>query len=359
MATVMDRTGSARRTPWRLWRGTAGAGRRLAIVACSIVVALAMPGCGGGSEQTLASGSTLRVGYSFPFDSADLAGRLAFDRYARARHINVKLQQLAGAPNAVSSLRRGDIDLASLNLPDAIKAIGQGAKLHVILGSKMFPEYVFVATPGTTTARQLKGKSIAIQGHGSDTEAFTKLLLKRAGLSLGDANITIIPNSTARVAALVSKRIDATALRYHEYLRVRQREPGIQALAEMQSFEPMRMTQVWVVTDQFARRNRRQLQTLVSDLLAGYAFVYGAQGRSAWIADGQRDVFRGDPPSIPAQVYAHYRALGMWPRTDRPITAADYQRQLNLLVSTGQVPRPSPFRTVWDPSFWERAAQVR
>jgi ABC-type nitrate/sulfonate/bicarbonate transport system substrate-binding protein len=348
-----------RRTPRRLWRGTAAAGLRLKIVACSAVAALALPGCGGESGHRLTSGSTLRVGYSFPFDSADLAGRLALERYARARHIKVKLQQLGGAPNALSSLRRGDIDLASLNIPDAIKAIGQGAKLHVILGSKMFPEYVFVAAPGIARAQQLKGKRIGIQGHGSDTEAFTKLLLNQAGLSPSAAQINTIPNSTARVAALVSKRIDATAVRYHEFLRIRSREPGIHALAQMQTFEPGRMTQVWVVTDEFARRNRRQLQTLVGDLLAGYAFVYGPQGRSAWIAEGQRDVFGGDPPSIPAQIYTHYRTVGMWPRRDRPITAADYQRQLNLLVSTGQVPRSSPFRTVWDPSFWERAAQTR
>ena len=156
------RTGSVGRIPRRLWRGTAGAGLRFAIVACSAAVALALPGCGGESGHRLTSGSTLRVGYSFPFDSADLAGRLALERYARARHINVKLQKLAGAPNALSSLRRGDIDLASLNIPDAIKAIGQGAKLHVILGSKMFPEYVFVAAPGIARAQQLKAKNIGI-----------------------------------------------------------------------------------------------------------------------------------------------------------------------------------------------------
>jgi ABC-type nitrate/sulfonate/bicarbonate transport system substrate-binding protein len=343
MEAVRERTGSI---------------RRRTIVACCVVTGLALPGCGGGgSEQTLNSGSTLHVGYSFPFDSADLAGRMALQRYARATRVKVKLQQLAGGPNALSSLRRGDIDMASLNLPDAIKAIEQGAKLHVILGSKMFPEYVFVAAPGIAGAQQLKGKRVGIQGHGSDTEAFTKLLLKRAGLSVGEANIVTIPNSTARVAALTSKRIDATALRYHEYLRVRARDPGIHSLGEMQTFEPGRMTQVWVVTDQFARRNRRQLQTLVGDMLGGYAFVYRPQGRAAWIADGQHDVFRGDPASIAAAVYAHYRTLGMWPRPDRPITAADYQRQVNLLVSTGQVPRSTPFRTVWDPTFWDQAAR--
>ena len=44
---------------------------RRAIAAALLVTALAS--CGGGSTDTLAPGSTLRIGYSFPFDTADLA----------------------------------------------------------------------------------------------------------------------------------------------------------------------------------------------------------------------------------------------------------------------------------------------
>ena len=297
---------------------------RRAIAAALLVTALAS--CGGGSTDTLAPGSTLRIGYSFPFDTADLAGRIAFERFGQQRHVKVRIVQLTGAPATVSALLRGDIDLASLNLPDAIKAIGQGARLHVILGSKMEPEYVYVARPGIAGVAQLKGRHIGIQGHGSDTEAFTKLLLQHGGLSLGDAQINTIPNSTARAAALTSGRIDATALRYHEYLRLRRKLGGLHALAQMRQFEPGRITQVWVVTDAFAKRNARRIQTMVSDALVSYTSTYTSQGRVAWMAAGAPDLFRGEPSSIPTATYAFYRRIGMWPRRQAPITAASGQK---------------------------------
>jgi ABC-type nitrate/sulfonate/bicarbonate transport system substrate-binding protein len=318
-----------------------GAGRPLALglAAVAALLALALGACGNQSGRTLARGSTLRVGYSFPFDSADLAGRLALQRYGQDQHIKVRSQQLVGAPATVSNLLHGGIDLASLRLSDAINAVGRGAKLRVILGSKMFPEYVFVARSGITGPAQLRGKRIAIQGPRSDVQAFAKLVLARAGLGLADAEVTTIPNSTARTAAFVRGRIDATGLRYHEYLRLLRKDPSIRVLARMRDFEPRRMTQAWVVTDSFARRNAKALQTMVTDMLTEYALMYTPAGRRLWLAAGS-DVVRGDPPQMAAAVYAYYHRYGMWPLPGRPITSALYAQMLGQLVSTGQVAKP-------------------
>jgi ABC-type nitrate/sulfonate/bicarbonate transport system substrate-binding protein len=278
------------------------------------------------------------------------------DRYGQARRIKIITQEVGGAPNTVSALTHGEIDLASLNLPDAIRAIEQGARLQVILGSKMFPEYVYVASDGITRPAQLKGKRLGNQGPRSDVQAFTQLLLGQAGLTLGDAHVITVPNSTARAAALLRGRIDATALRYHEYLRLSHKKPGIHVLSQMRYFEPMRMTQVWVVTDDFAKHNAHELQTMVSDMLASYTSTYTPAGRRIWLASGAARVFKGDPSQLPAQVYAYYHRFGMWPRTNQPITAASYATMLKELTSTGQVARPLPFTSVWNPTFWQHAS---
>jgi ABC-type nitrate/sulfonate/bicarbonate transport system substrate-binding protein len=335
---------------------SAGRNSSVAAVLAAVLLALGLSACGGGNARTLAPGSSLRVGYSFPFDSADLAGRIALDSYGQARRITITTQELGGAPNAVSALTHGQIDLASLNLPDAIRAIGQGARLQVILGSKMFPEYVYVATDGITRPAQLKGKRVGNQGPRSDIQAFTELLLGQAGLTLGDVHVSTVPNSTARAAALLRGRIDATGLRYHEYLRLIRKKPGIHVLSQMRYFEPMRMTQVWVVTDDFAKHNTRELQTMVTDMLASYTSTYTGPGRRVWLHTGAAGVFKGDPSQIPAQVYAYYHRFGMWPRTNQPITTASYATMLKELTSTGQVARPVAFRSVWNPTFWQRAA---
>jgi ABC-type nitrate/sulfonate/bicarbonate transport system substrate-binding protein len=328
--------------------------RRIAVGA--LVAALVVAGCGDEGKDKLTSGSTLNVGYSLIPDSGDLAGRIALERYGRAHDVKVKFDRLQGVPNTIASLRRGDVDLASLNLPDVFKAVGEGVKIKVILAAKMFPEYVFVAAPPTAGPGQLKGKRIGIQGKGSDVEAFTKLILARAGLGVADVRLQTIPNSTARVAALTSDRIDATGLRYHEYLRLLNQRPQTHTLAETRTYAPTRMTQTWVVTDKFARENAGRLRTLVRDLLGVYASMYTPEGRSAYLAAGSREVFRGDPPFMAPRTYEFYRRYGLWPRPDRPITPQEHQRQLDQMLSTGQVPKPVAFGDVWEPSFWQSAA---
>jgi ABC-type nitrate/sulfonate/bicarbonate transport system substrate-binding protein len=326
------------------------------IVLGAVVAVLALGGCGDDEKETPTSGSTLRVGYSLIPDSGDLAGRMALERYGRDHDVRVEFERLQGVPNTIASLRRGEVDIASLNLPDVIKAVGEGVKIKVILAAKMFPEYVFVAAPPTARPEQLKGKRIGIQGKGSDVEAFTKVILGRAGLGLGDVRLMTIPNSTARVAALTSDRIDATGLRYHEYLRLLNERPQTRTLAETRTYAPTRMTQTWVVTDRFARENAGRLRPLVREMLGVYASMYTPEGRSAYLAAGSREVFRGDPPSMPPRIYEFYRRHALWPRPDRPITPAEHQRQLDQMLSTGQVSKPVAFRDVWEPSFWQSAA---
>ena len=57
------------------------------------------------------------------------------------------------------------------------------------------------------------------------------------------------------------------------------------------------------------------------------------------------------------RTYDYYRLHGLWPRPDRPITPEEHQRQVDQMLSTGQVPKAVAFRDVWEPSFWQSAAR--
>jgi ABC-type nitrate/sulfonate/bicarbonate transport system substrate-binding protein len=332
--------------------------RRIVAGAAALALALAPAGCGGEDKEKLAPGSTLRVGYSQIPDGADLAGRMAVERYGRAHDVKVKFQRIQGGPSSMAALRRGDVDILSLNQPDVVKAAGEGLGIKAILGSKMFPEYVFVASPPISRPAQLRGKRIAVQGHGSDTLAFAQLVLREAGLTANDARLLTIPSSSARVAAMVANRADATGVRYHEYLRLLDDRPRTRTLAEMRTYAPGRMTQVWLVTEKFARENAARLRGLVREMLGTYDSMYTPEGRRAWLA-AAAETFRGEPASTPPRLYEYYRRHGLWPRADRPITAEEHRRQVNQMVRDGEIPKFVAFETVWEPSFWQSAAGGR
>lgn len=332
-------------------------GFRAGAAAVAALALIALSGCGSKDDSSFGqSGTTLRVGYTLRPGAADISGLMALKAYGRAHDIKVVTRDVASPAGAIASLRRGDIDTASINLPDVVKAVDGGAPLTAILASKMIPEYVFVTTPAITSAAQLKGKRIAIQGHGSDIEAFTKLVLGTAGLTPADASIMTIPMSEARVAALTSHRIDAAGLIYSQYLRVAHEIPGVHALSEMIRFQPHRMSQVWVVSPKFAKSHRAALQTMVDDMLRSTTAAYTPAGRGAWLAFGAHDILKQAPPATRAKIYDFYRVHGMFPRTDQPITAAQYKTMADQMVRSGQLERAAAFSAVWDPSFWQHAA---
>ena len=96
---------------------------------------------------------------------------------------------------------------------------------------------------------------------------------------------------------------------------------------------------------------------IVRGLLDGYAYVYTAAGRRAWIVTARRAVFRSDPTLAP-QIYAFYRSARFWPLRNRPVTRAEHRRAVRFWLDAHELARYVPFARVWDQSWWRGAARA-
>lgn len=81
-------------------------------------------------------------------------------------------------------------------------------------------DYVFISRPDITSISQLKGKKIGVLDTSSVNYPQALLVLKHAGLGAGDVNVTVVGGQSARLAALVAGRVDATMLSHAAWLQL-------------------------------------------------------------------------------------------------------------------------------------------
>lgn len=326
--------------------------RALAVVLVTGWALAAVSGCGS-SAHALKSAAQLRVGYdSQALSVGDVGTRLALSRYTHQAHQRLVELPLGSPQNEVTALLRGDVDVGSMRLPDVIKAVSQGAPIHAITILQRQREFVLVAGPKIGSVRALVGKSIAENGPGTDSETLAKVAIRGAGLRAGQVRLVAIPNGPARAAALLHGTVEASAVRYSDYLRVRAHLPGLRVLARMPDLLPGSIAQTLVVSDAFAARNGATLKSIVADLLAGFRSLYGPTGSGRFVASARSDVLASASPGLAEETYAYYRRIKVWPTSAHPLTPAQFAAQERVYIRTGQLSASQPFAKVWNVSFW-------
>ena len=320
--------------------------------AMGLVLALAAGGCGGGEDEEPASGErTLEVGLSFSPGLDDTADRVAFDRLERATGIKAEFTETGGPPNTAAGLLRGDFDLGSTSLLSAVNAIDQGADLKVILGAAMAVDFFLVGGEGVTEIDQLDGKQVAHGEPGGASEVVTKVALDQAGV---DAELSVVDDSEARMAALVAGRVDAAALEFPDLELLSSREEGLTPVASLKKIAPFLIADVWIVRNDFAEENPELLREVVAGLLDGYEHVRTDAGREAWLE--QARPYAEDAEAVLDEVYERADATGYWPARSAPMDAERHAVSLDFWREAELVEGNPAFEEVWDTSYWEDAA---
>jgi ABC-type nitrate/sulfonate/bicarbonate transport system substrate-binding protein len=317
------------------------------------VFALAIGGAvgsaAGGSEQA----PTVRVGFFGTLDEALIGDQLAFEAMRRKNGVRSQFSTFVSPQAAVVAITRGDVDIGVVGLHSAVQAISQGAPIRALAVAKQANEWVFVSS--TANVADLHGKKVGYQTPGTETHAFAKVLLSRAGVR--DAQLIAVAGSPNRAAALVGGVLDAAWLNYVDFIRVVREKSGLRALASARSLVPFSALQAVVVSESYLRANRALLARVVPSLLDGYEDLYTSSGRSRWLARARGTVFEATPDDA-ARVYENYRRIGFWPRVGKPMTTAQWQSRV-LFWLAGDIVESVPDQgRVWDLSFWRAAARA-
>jgi ABC-type nitrate/sulfonate/bicarbonate transport system substrate-binding protein len=330
----------------------------------SLVVALAIAGAvalgaatQGSAKPAKPAPATLRVGYAFAYDATSTGDRVAFSALRRKKNITAELTDLRTPTAATAALLRGDVDMICTGLQTSIQAISQGVPLKAILVARQVNEWVLVSN--TTTLAGLRGKRVAFQAPKTEGEAFTKLVLRRAGLGTGDFTFTPILTSDTRTTALLAGRIDAAFLNYIDWLQIRRQRPGqFHLLARAKNLMPYSAVLAWQVTESYLREHRALLQRFVTGMLDAYDNLYRPVGRRAFIARAKGDTLKTETNGVITAMYENYKKLGFWPHRTKPVTKKQWRSRVQFWVRNGMVDADAPFNRLWDLSLWRTSAKV-
>jgi len=113
----------------------------------------------------------------------------------------------------VQQLAAGSLDAAlSTGIVDPIYAIDKGAPIAVLRLEMVSPPYALLAKPAIASIKELKGKTVMVDGPKGITRLYVERMLAANGIRPGELQTLFAGATAARFSALQAGAIDATIL---------------------------------------------------------------------------------------------------------------------------------------------------
>ncbi len=214
---------------------------------------------GEGAEKNT---SKVRIGYVAPTTDNVLVPIAQTEGYFSRRGIGVELISLRGGVQATQALLSDSLQFAEMAGSVAARAAVSGADLVMIAGFINRINYVLVSNPEIALPRDLAGKKIATASIGGSVDVVLRLGLK--GLGLDPASMIFLPAGPpqSRLAALISKQMDATIVAPESLVAVR--KSGLKILKDLSEVNVHIQHTGLVVRKSLLKENRK----LAKDVLA-------------------------------------------------------------------------------------------
>jgi NitT/TauT family transport system substrate-binding protein len=171
---------------------------------------------------------------------------------------------------AVKALVAGEVDY-SLALGSSVRAAMTGVPIKVVVGMASRPLHVFIARPEIAFGRNLRGKTIGVDGFSGTVDYLSRVATRYLGLD-PDRDVSIVDtgDSALRLAALRAGVIDATAV--DVVLAVKAEEEGFKRLVYLGDIIDLPISGI-AVTGAKITNNREQIKKVIRATLRGMRFI--------------------------------------------------------------------------------------
>jgi NitT/TauT family transport system substrate-binding protein len=171
---------------------------------------------------------------------------------------------------AVKALVAGEVDY-SLALGSSVRAAIQGIPIKVVVAMVSRPLHVFIARPAIRFGKNLRGKTIGVDGFAGTGDYLSRVAIRYLGLD-PDKDVSIVDagDSALRLAALKTGAIDATAV--DVMLAVKAEEEGFKRLVYLGDIIELPVSGVAVTRAKLVS-NREQIKKVIRATLRGARFI--------------------------------------------------------------------------------------
>jgi ABC-type nitrate/sulfonate/bicarbonate transport system substrate-binding protein len=183
----------------------------------------ATPAVASSEAAARRAATPLRFADVINVDVRDVPLMMAFDELAAHGHV-IEKTYFGSSALITQSLERGDADIAVMNYQTAWTAMTKGVDIRTI--SQFTSATGLLATKATiSSCRDLSGRSVGLPTTTGLIPLLFRLYVERRCPG-ATPQVLVLPQSSARTAALSSGAIDAAVLASEEFVRIQRQSPG-------------------------------------------------------------------------------------------------------------------------------------
>lgn len=175
----------------------------------------------------------------------------------------------AGSPN-IQALLGGSLQLTQTAASSAIIGANQGAPIVIVATIENKLPMLLISRPEIKEPQQLRGKVIGINRFGGSNDAAVLMALKAWKMDPKDISMLQTGGTSARMAALLSKKVDATVQSYPEIYQAR--KLGMNVLADIGDFGFYTNTSN-IVTRAYLQQHRAVIKGFIKGQIEGIHYV--------------------------------------------------------------------------------------
>jgi NitT/TauT family transport system substrate-binding protein len=243
----------------RRWQGTL-AGATIIVIASAILVRVLS--AAETSRFRVSYGGT--AGYQLPLW---VNRELGFSKKYGVDLETILIQ--AGSPN-VQALVGGSLQLTQTAASSAVIGASQGAPVVIVATLENKLPMLLVSRPEIKEPQQLRGKVIGINRFGGSNDAAVLMAIKAWKMDPKDISMLQTGGTAARMAALMTKKVDATVQSYPEIYQAR--KLGMNVLADIGDFGFFTNTSN-IVTRTYLQQNREAIKGFLKGQIEGMHYV--------------------------------------------------------------------------------------
>lgn len=175
----------------------------------------------------------------------------------------------AGSPN-IQALLGGSLQVTQTAGSSAMLAAMRGAPVVIVATLENKLPLQLIARPEIKEPQQLRGKTIGINRFGGSNDTAVLMALKVWKIDPREITMLQTGGTQSRMAALMSKRIDATVQSYPEIFQAR--KLGMNVLADIGDFGSYTNTSN-IVTRSYLQQNRSTVKNLIKAQIEAIHYI--------------------------------------------------------------------------------------
>ncbi|HEX5606251.1 MAG TPA: ABC transporter substrate-binding protein, partial [Candidatus Binatia bacterium] len=175
----------------------------------------------------------------------------------------------AGSPN-IQALVGGSLQLTQTAASSAVIGASQGAPVVIVATLENKLPMLLISRPEIKDPQQLRGKVIGINRFGGSNDAAVLMAMKAWKIDPKEISMLQTGGTSARMAALISKKVDATVQSYPEIYQAR--KLGMNVLADIGDFGFYTNTSN-IVTRSYVQQNRAAIKGFIKGQIEGIHYV--------------------------------------------------------------------------------------